>query len=476
MEPLHDDVLLMVLEYVDVKDLLACRLVCKRLAELALHPQPWRHRLLRVHSILVGDAEARLTCPALRLAPCARRLVLQLPSKKCQLPYTSTRCAVSHLMLELNNITVCKQAAFVIRNQLALGRLRELNIWYPPGRLIMIEENASTESPQIKFGLSLLIHTLAEASGLKKLAVGSFPDRMFDVHSTVPITSSLKHFRCELRPKWQPFVDFVLAGHSATLEVVNLNGCWENSVSKSTSTARLLAAMANLRELSCPAVLDGIELVAKCSSLRKVTLHIRSNKPSDLVAGARKFLRRATQLREVSLEYHPGATSRDDPAVGLIRDLAWSGRSRVESLAIENGWRSRKERKDTDDNFPQEQSLLRALPALPALEHLHLQSQAPPQLLLALGPDTTPALRTLELGVYAMGFDVQHHCLHSWLHDNIIADDLLKVHPSIKLIPPPFEYYCSVPKDCTWCKSGCHQELSGNDRPLFRDALLKVCS
>ncbi|KAE8752864.1 hypothetical protein FOCC_FOCC000209 [Frankliniella occidentalis] len=152
------------------------------------------------------------------------------------------------------------------------------------------------------------------------------------------------------------------------------------------------------------------------------------------------------------------------------------GRSRVESLAIENGWRSRKERKDTDDNFPQEQSLLRALPALPALEHLHLQSQAPPQLLLALGPDTTPALRTLELGVYAMGFDVQHHCLHSWLHDNIIADDLLKVHPSIKLIPPPFEYYCSVPKDCTWCKSGCHQELSGNDRPLFRDALLKVCS
>ncbi|XP_026291540.1 uncharacterized protein LOC113216055 [Frankliniella occidentalis] len=472
MEPLHDDVLLMVLEYVGVKDLLACRLVCKRLAELAVHPQPWRRRRLSVYDMHTKvSAEDRLICPALRLAPCVRMLHLQLPSKRCQLSFTSTRCAVSKLRLVLEDIDVCMHAAFVIRNQLALGRLRDLSVWFPPGRVTIIEKNASTESSQTLFGFSLLFDTLAVASGLEKLAVDCFPDRWFVVHSTVAIIPSLKLFSCKLRLRSEPFVDFVLAGHAPTLEEVDLRDSWLNPVLKSPSTASLLAAMPNLRELTCPAVLVGMEVVAECGSLRKLTLHIRCDMPSALVAGAAGFLRRATQLREVSLQYHPGATSPDDAGVRLVRDLAWSGRSRVESLAITNIWRE----EEDSHYFPQEQPLLSALPALPALQHLDLRSHAPPQLLQALGPETCPALRTLELGVHAMGFDIHHHCLHSWLHDNLLANDLLKVHPSIELIPPSSSYYCSVPKYCTPCASGCHPELSGDDRPLFRDALMKFC-
>ncbi|XP_052122570.1 uncharacterized protein LOC127749244 [Frankliniella occidentalis] len=481
MDHLPDDVLLMVLEYVEVEDLLACRLVCKRLAELVLHPQPWRHRWIRAWTDHAADAEACLICPTLRLAPCVRMLILKLPSETCQLPFTTTTCAVSILNLELLDMTVCTHAAFVIRNQLALGRLKELHVCFPAKVFCVSEISALTEFTPIRFGFSLLLETLAIASGLVTLSTNTLPiyiapDR-FILHHTVPIIPSLKHFRSEFLPKSELFIDFVLAGHARTLEVINLGAFWVNRFSKSISTAPLLAGMPNLRELRCPPALAGMEVVASCTSLRMVTFHIFPDMPSAVIAGAAEFLRRATQLREVSLVYRPGPTRPDDVGVGLMRDLAWSGRSRVELLSIDNG---------SCKDFPQQQPLLSALPGLPRLQHLRLESSAlPEELLLALGPDTTPALQTLELGTNAMELERlegDQWCLHSWLHDihdNCISHTLLKVHPSIKILPTDdVNFYCSVVHDCslcTPCASGCHRELSGNYRSHFRDALIKFC-
>lgn len=102
MEHLPDDVLAMVMQYVGVEDLLACRLVSKRIGGLALHPDAWRRRRLGFSSAADFDTnfdDNRCLCPVLRLAPCVAVLARYLTHRQliCRPEDTSMRCAAEEV-------------------------------------------------------------------------------------------------------------------------------------------------------------------------------------------------------------------------------------------------------------------------------------------------------------------------------------------------------------------------------------------
>lgn len=95
-----DDSLIAVMQYLDVEDLIACRLVCKRISGLAAHPDVWRHRTLSYANPLV--------CQVLGLAPCLDILYVELLTSECrESAYTSTRCAVEERKLLLARPVRC---------------------------------------------------------------------------------------------------------------------------------------------------------------------------------------------------------------------------------------------------------------------------------------------------------------------------------------------------------------------------------
>ncbi|XP_052129671.1 uncharacterized protein LOC127750958 [Frankliniella occidentalis] len=204
MEHLPDDVLVTLMEYLDVEGLLACRLVCKRVGGLALHRDVWRHRQLPGY---------RCVCPVLRLAPRVASLSVELPHRRrCGLAYIATRCAVTRLSLSLRKDYDAMRAAAVICRQEALGRLR---------------------SVQVHFGrnlddVSYVLGTLATTADLEELQVTGLTYHVTATAAAVAVlgspvsTPSLRFFRCELVPQTEHFVNFILAGHAATLQKVDV--------------------------------------------------------------------------------------------------------------------------------------------------------------------------------------------------------------------------------------------------------------
>lgn len=130
MDALPDEVLLQVLALLDVRQVLAVRLVCRRLRDLAMHADLWRRRSLDTYFHPVGVVKA-----VLRLAPCLGVLHLSGDTglSRCGVLAATTQCAVSHLKLHLLVLEHCEDvvhvvAALVLRNQVALGRLRCLTM------------------------------------------------------------------------------------------------------------------------------------------------------------------------------------------------------------------------------------------------------------------------------------------------------------------------------------------------------------
>ncbi|XP_052133036.1 uncharacterized protein LOC127752257, partial [Frankliniella occidentalis] len=370
MERLPNEVLLEVMMYLSVEDLFACRLVSKRLAALAMHPYLWRREWRYVSSHVYNRSRC-YACPALRLAPCLTDVSVEVPSARNTPLYKETRCAVSSLSVGLKEgaAGAALEAALVIRNQEALGRMTSLHLFM----------DSDVDASQA----AVLLETVALVSGLKKLTVfNSFPLSEPPINGVYGLwpRSSLTHFSSELSPESEVFCNFVLAAHAATLEDVSL---YEGT---STSTAALLAGMPKLRELECCA-LPGMEAVAACESLRELTLHITSDTERLELRAAAAFLGGATQLLGVVLEYDEGAGSA--PAtldMDLILALAATGRSRVETLDIYTDPQD-----DDDDNFcPHARSLLQALPHLPALRALSVGC-VPDALLLGITPRTAQA-------------------------------------------------------------------------------------
>ncbi|KAK3922545.1 F-box/LRR-repeat protein 5, partial [Frankliniella fusca] len=398
---LPSEVLLMVLRYLDPLSVLACRAVCARLRDLALHPHVWRHRHLRSASRVevVPFMMIPRTIPhsalraALRLAPIVHRLHVALPACSAELRrlYSTTRCAAADLRLTVETKSGVLPAAYVIRNQNALGRLQEL--WVNVYTVMDVNDAPA------------LFEAIVSTSGLVNLHIFETPysrssSPMYSTRAEArlswPSRPSLRRFYCDLSPRWAPLCEAVLAAHAATLEVVELGHL------VSATAASLLSRMPRLRWLECT-LLPGLEAVAGCPLLRDVQLLVARGPGSDARAAA-EFLRRATQLRRLYLEYRDeeaeARTHRDED---LLLALAASHRSRLEMLDLR---------------------------------------LVPDELFLGIRPDTAPSLDTLK--VYS---DAQ--CAHEFLHKDAVQR-LLAVNPSLRLLVY-LPDYCLVDSPCHAC-------------------------
>ncbi|XP_052129589.1 uncharacterized protein LOC113203684 [Frankliniella occidentalis] len=428
LDQLPDELLLMAMEYLGVQDLIALQIVCKRLGALAQDVRVWRHQS-------VSDGDARLG-PTLRLAPRLRSLQTSVPSALSSTLY-STKCAVSKLRLFVERDGAI-HATQLIRHQEALGRLRDLHLTLFPTRDAVHDYEE-------------LIWAVASMSGLEKLVVKLWsrtnnfrlPPPRED--RAVP-RSSLKSLRC-ISTDMQPFYSVVLADHAATLEEVYLE--LEGDHYPAGITLQL-AGMPRLRVLRCP-LLPGLEAVAACGSLRVVTLCV-NNEPAGM-QGAKEFLRRATQLREVALrKSNTGMYNYEGEGDRLVLALVSRGPSRVESLTIDL--------EDEVAGFFQDPTselgpLLQALPLMPDLRTLQVD-EFKDELLLAITPASAPALRTLkEQPREADGSGCAHRFLH---HESV--QTLMSLNPSLNVLvcagrfcPPEYRAACEGA-----CAEGCHQD------------------
>ncbi|XP_026285045.1 uncharacterized protein LOC113211025 [Frankliniella occidentalis] len=414
------DVLVAVMQFLPVKDVLACRLVCKELADLALCGDVWRHRQL------AGD-HSRASA-VLRLAP---RLDEVFVHRRTLLAMTTTKCAVSKLTLLADlswfYCSARHDARFplyaeAVRNQEALGRLRQLTL-----RSDMRLMN------QKKIKADVLVSALATCSGLKKLTIDTVELQTDKPVTAGPIRPSLEFFRCRATDDNSvSFVNTMLAGHGATLEEVDIISSGPLWFKKpvdwaDASPAHLLAAMPNLRTLRCDMTMPGLEAVAACTTLRALWLGACESEWGDGVAaieGASELLRRADQLREVGLDRRCEAFSLS-PDVGrtLLEALASSGKSQVERLSLVA--------------FLDVRPLLSALPSLPALRTLAVVNTDFLEELMEFPPEGIP-------------------CIHSWIHSDEVKAALLS-NPSLHILLQG-RYDCDQ-EDCESCQRYCHQEI-----------------
>ncbi|XP_026288432.1 uncharacterized protein LOC113213540 [Frankliniella occidentalis] len=440
LELLSDVVLLMVLEHLRQDDLLACRLVSKRLGRLVLRHRVWRHRHLYLDDYRAGAV--------LRLAPILKSVTA---AAHRTLPLITSTCAIKGLELrdEVGHIVNASNLALVIRVQESLGRLRHLVISFL----------------NLVTGADALMRTLAVVSDLESLRiVGCVPSTTHRVVQASP-SPSLKVFRCELTKDSESFVNTVLGAHAETLEDVGLcsGGYFGVGYSgESDTTARLLATMPRLQKLECEA-LPGLQAVAVCAALHHVTVNVPSFKQRTIEWAAE--LLRAGPMRSVCLNYD---VFNYEVGSKLIEALGERGGSPLEFLAI--------------IKVPQVGPLLRALPSLPALRELQLletpQDDAD-ELLRGLTPQVAPALRILGLtasGIIISGLTAtarrRVECAHEWLHGDgvkaaVVNNPLL--HTELR--------NTSACGDCEACMQGCHQEVMwGGDLGLFSHDLDKCPS
>ncbi|XP_052128021.1 uncharacterized protein LOC127750409 [Frankliniella occidentalis] len=410
LEQLPDDVLVLAMQFVSVEDVLSWRLVCKRLCDLALHRDVWRHRSLR-------DDEPCADA-VLHLAPCLDKLKVTGPDPS--LAVTTTRCAVACLDLRKAGYGPFNAAeyALAVRNQEHLGRLR---------RLVLGVEMNPLEEPTA----DVLFWTVASCSGLDRLEVLYAPPIINQPVVHGPPSSSLKVFKCVACIETVSLVNTVLAGHAATLEEVEIYtdlDLWE------TTTADLLAAMPRLRSLRCDCSIGGLEKVAECKTLRD--LDICLNGCTGDVDNAAKLLRRANQLRHVLLDN----AAWDDPIVEswpvLAEALAWSGRFPLERLALKGF-------EEVELLGP----LIRALPSLPALRFLYLDTEPVDELLKSISPAMAPALRLLRFPIR------REKCPHAWIHRTALKTTLL-ANPLLH-IQLWGNIFHSRSQDCAMCVGDC---------------------
>ncbi|KAK3912931.1 F-box/LRR-repeat protein 7 [Frankliniella fusca] len=419
---LPDDALLEVMQYLQVADLLACRLVCRRLGALALHPQLWRHQ--RFPERIYPDEAA----PVLRLAPCFGKLVLTVPLARPLTFFTTTNCAVETLWLTMqvmdgqSAIQAGQEASLVIRNQEALGRLRRL---YCSSYL-----GYSVDPAEAAAGEAALLATLASTSQLEELRVFDFrefsPSLAAELRRS-PVKASLKVLILENSggPKTQAFANHILSTHASTLESVELGWPSARDSNLDVSTFSILAGMPKLSKLRC-VPFSGMDALAECPLLRDVTIDVSLQSLRSAAArdAAAKFLRRATQqLVKVELVYNAAYDGVDlEMALDMVQALAATGTSRVETLSLvldsdQSGF-------FRPSSLWMTQALLQALPSL-------------------------PALRTLKV-------ELDEHCAHEALHMAPVQQ-LLASNPALRLVILARPWWL---EKCDWCKVGCHPEIS----------------
>ncbi|XP_034254571.1 uncharacterized protein LOC117653189 isoform X1 [Thrips palmi] len=415
---LPDDDLLSVLEYLSTRDLLSCRAVCHRLRDVALRPELWRRR-----SIDFGqrDASTASLRPAvLRVAPCASSLSMWFEGRSDALGTlaATTRCAAAELIIYVDNDPARLEAAkLAIRNQAALGMLRTLDV-----RVVAHKSNDIHAAD--------LLAEACSTQGLARLVVDvSYGIRWCKGAGPSPlIPASIKEVA--LRNVDPRFVHRVLRSHAATLQAVQLRGNCQG-------VAPLLAAIPGLQRLECP-VMEDLPLVAKCASLRSLKLAVVYCRDEAAFQAAAAFLRAATHLEELQLEYYSLGSVRVEQ--GLLTALASSGRAALRKLVYSCliGFEDRLETE-----------LASALPGLPALEWLVLPGTVPRRVLAAINPGSAPRLR----GLMIANWTSEAGCLHADMHE-----------PDVSRVLASYSHFylvvrnrsCRQERQCEHCAKGCH--------------------
>ncbi|XP_026280139.1 uncharacterized protein LOC113207699 [Frankliniella occidentalis] len=427
MEQLPDDVLVMTMKkYLGVEDVIGCRLVCKRFAALALHPDVWRGR--RIDRRYPHIRAKRYSTTVLHLAPC-----LEFYSTDMVPALITTRCAISELRLRVaKEGFIAAEYALAVRNQEALGRLKSLHLEY-----------YSQCYSQVTGG-DALMSTLALCCGLETLEISSSVPRTLRPVVHGPSSASLKTFKCELIRNSASFVNTILAAHASTLENVDLEvsyqslferyNCWN-----SDDTARLLAGTPKLRWL-VSSVLPGLEAVAVAAreTLRILGLDfIAKDQPA--VTEAARTLRKATKLKNVSLTFRDDDdddSSRPDFCGEVIEAIASPS---IDYLLLRG--------------CPPMEALARKLPGLPALSLLVVCTPLDDELdklLLAITPHAAPALRTLQLESHD-----DNYCTHAWMHRDAVST-VLTANPLLHI---QVKYTTMCEEDvCPACSLGCHKD------------------
>ncbi|XP_052127437.1 uncharacterized protein LOC127750277 isoform X1 [Frankliniella occidentalis] len=465
---LPDDVVLEVLQRLAVKDVLTCRLVSKRMGELALAPFVWNRRRI--------ELGRRSDCAVLRLAPCLASMVFgdgdNLRQRlRCRHLYTSS-CAVRRLAITLDSMHyggsfLAPYAARLVKRQASLGRLKTL--------VLRIHVNDDALSDQ---DISNFFETVVFARGVEDLAIMAHfgPESEPIIRSSAlrrnVSPSTMRKLNCHAEEvELVSYLRSMLTIHAATMETVELrisprsiDNFEEDLTPESTLTARLFTGMPNLCQLNCQ-LISGLEALASCKSLTILTLSLdkymqRGEK------GALKLLREAHHLREVTLEcrdarrddfyswYEKRQPCSEDFYLDLVRALASSGKSQVEKLTIYSfRW---------SGYFRLKQALIpllaQSLCLLPALKKLELDGDMDlEELLHSISPATAPNLRCLGL---------RHTHVDDWVPQGVPKDAtraLLLVNPALHLRLD----HCRIPR-CQKCKlDWLHSDSARKSESLF---------
>ncbi|XP_026290585.1 uncharacterized protein LOC113215188 [Frankliniella occidentalis] len=291
LDQLPENVLLRVMQHLDVDTLLSCRLVCRRLGVLSLHPGAWRRRTL---STIDVEGENTLTCAVLRLAPCLQHVTVVLPlgQSACRHLHTST-CAVAGL--EVKDVAWTSHAAALatrlIQRQATIGRLKRVGVRF-------------RESTVSEADAPVLLGALMSTPGLEELALNVRLSQPFELSSSMcgefwlERGSSLRRLYMAVKGA-EPFAQFLLRMHAATLEEVHFLGLYSLHVRMSISTLQLVAGLPRLRELTLHHDQPGLGFLAKCVSLR--TLNIVVVEGEQYSAGAAERLRQTRQRLDVKI-------------------------------------------------------------------------------------------------------------------------------------------------------------------------------
>ncbi|KAE8749956.1 hypothetical protein FOCC_FOCC003426 [Frankliniella occidentalis] len=362
METLLDDTLLSVLQYVGNKDLLHCRVVCRRWRDLITHPDIWKCRS-------IGGGLLRLNPPSCR----------ELSLKSWELRWfgflaSTTSTPAPCLSLHPDSDLQAVLCAVIIRHHASLGRLKKI--------AILDGDIFSDECLMTSAGLSELLCSIRSVEGLTCLHISIDIKRVkFD-----PAARSYLDFpppslrKLAYYSKKKALLEVLLQMYASSLREVQLYD--ELIITK--KLAHLLVKVEHLETLQCR-LFNGMELLLSSRTLKSILLHVwLEEEISPAHSSAMSFLRSATHLKRVQLDFYFDWNP-DAWVIGLVKALAESGRSKVSSFVIDM----------RDDADFSSKDIGGCLPNLPYLQTLELLSSVSSSVLCAIQPHTAPKLTEL---------------------------------------------------------------------------------
>lgn len=407
--------MLAVLAYLTPRELFSCRLVCRRLRDLCLHPDLWR-------SVCLSDGGVLLA--ALRRAPCLGSMSLldvEGPSfmNSVASVVSSMACVVAKVDLFISAQDSVALVTDIVQKVYSMGGLKDLTVFsmhdaqFPPSFWNMI------------YGFS----------GLRKLElrIGSYPLSSISLPQKA-VKSSLTELT--YGASVDLFIQVLLNTHAATLETVCLV-----TGGRLPSLSSMQAP--KLRSLTCH-LNDDLKYSQALSNLHTLRLIAFDDYP--FPPRALDFVRQSSQLRSVKLtSLKPSPTPTD-----LLLALAASPSApALESLTLKCASDSLVAMAATLHRFPSLRSM--TLSCVKSVTHVSPDARLADNFMRAVNPGSAPSLATLEMTPL-------QGCPHAWLHGPAVQDLLARnprLHLRLDLGDGANQEHC----DCHWCRWGCHGEL-----------------